>query len=294
MRQYKDLCRQILKYGEFRKDRTGTGTISLFGPQIEVDLTQGFPLLTTKDMSKRFKAIVHELLWFLRGDSHIRYLVTNGVNIWNADAHRLYREKGGSLSLPEFSKRLTEDPSFLEEHGDLGPVYGVQWRRWESGDSSIDQVMQVIEDIKRNPYSRRHIVSAWNVVYLEQMALPPCHVLFQFYVRKDEFLDCKLYQRSADVFLGVPFNIASYALLTAIIATLTGLRPGRFIHTFGDAHIYLNHVEQIKIQLEREEYPLPELRIRYRGQALEEFQLEDFELMGYQSHPELKGQLSVG
>lgn len=291
MRQYKDLCRSILEKGNVRGDRTGTGTISLFGPQIEFDLSEGFPLMTTKDMTKRLPAIIHELLWFLNGDTHIRYLVKNGVGIWNPDAHRVYRNNGGELSYKEFLQRLKTEEAFLDDVGELGPIYGKQWRSW--GNEGYDQIAEVVEQLKNNPESRRIIVSAWNVSDLEKMALPPCHVLFQFYVA-DGKLDCKLYQRSGDIFLGVPFNISSYALLTMMIAKVVGLRPGRFIHTFGDAHIYLNHVEQIKIQLDREERHLPTMYIDYRGQSIFDFKLEDFRLEGYDPHPELRGKVSVG
>lgn len=231
MKQYKDLCRHVLENGEKKGDRTGTGTISTFGYQMRFNLQEGFPMLTTKKL--HFKSIAHELLWFLKGDTNVRYLQDNGVRIWN---------------------------EWADENGELGPVYGSQWRSWRGADGeTIDQISRLIHDIKTNPNSRRLIVSAWNVGEIDHMALPPCHCLFQFYVA-DGKLSCQLYQRSADVFLGVPFNIASYALLTMMIAHVTGLEPGEFVHTFGDVHIYQNHVEQVNLQLTRDVRPLPKLR----------------------------------
>jgi thymidylate synthase len=291
VKQYKEFCNQILELGNIRGDRTGTGTISRFGLQMEYDLQEGFPLLTTKDMKDRLPSIIHELLWFLKGDTHIRYLVENGVGIWNPDAHRVYKSKGGALTLKEFRSELKKNADFLNTVGELGPVYGKQWRSW--GNEGIDQIADIMDQLQNNPESRRILVNAWNVSDLKSMALPPCHVLFQFYV-SDGKLDCKLYQRSGDTFLGVPFNIASYALLTMMVAKVVGLEPGRFIHTFGDAHIYLNHVDQVKEQLSREEYKLPQLNIDYHGQSLFDFKIEDFELVGYEAHPEIKGSVSVG
>lgn len=264
MKQYLDLLDHVLKNGVRKNDRTGTGTISVFGYQMRFDLGSGFPLLTTKKL--HFKSIVHELLWFISGDTNIRYLNENGVGIWD---------------------------EWADENGNLGPVYGYQWRSWSAGDGrKIDQLMNVVESIRNNPDSRRHIVSAWNVGDLDIMALPPCHVLFQFYVAEGK-LSCQLYQRSCDIFLGVPFNIASYSLLTMMIAQVTSLKPGEFIHTLGDAHIYLNHIEQVKLQLTRKPYPLPQLKINPSVKDIMEFTYEDFELLNYVAHPHIKGEISV-
>lgn len=264
MIQYHDLMRHVLEHGSKKDDRTGTGTLSVFGYQMRFDLSEGFPLVTTKKL--HLKSIVYELLWFLRGETNVRYLNDHGVTIWD---------------------------EWADENGDLGPVYGAQWRSWRAVDGSvIDQISQVIDQIRTNPDSRRMIVSAWNVGELDRMALLPCHALFQFYV-VDGRLSCQLYQRSADIFLGVPFNIASYALLTMMMAQVCGLRPGEFIHTFGDAHLYLNHIEQAGLQLEREPYPLPEMKINPAIRNIFEFTYEDFELIGYQSHPHIKAQVAV-
>lgn len=264
MRQYLDLLQFLLENGVHKADRTGTGTISVFGYQMRFDLQQGFPLLTTKKL--HFKSIAYELLWFLRGESNVQYLRDHGVTIWD---------------------------EWANEQGELGPVYGVQWRSWHGADGQvIDQISQVIEQIKTNPNSRRLIVSAWNVAELNKMALHPCHVLFQFYVVNGR-LSCQLYQRSADVFLGVPFNIASYALLTMMIAQVTGLQPGEFIHTLGDTHLYLNHIEQARLQLTRSPYPLPTLKINPDVQSIFDFDYEDFQLMNYQYHPSIKAPISV-
>ena len=264
MQQYLDLMRHVLEHGAQKSDRTGTGTISVFGYQMRFDLQSGFPLLTTKKL--HLKSIIYELLWFLRGDTNVNYLKEHGVTIWDDWA----------------------DPA-----GELGPVYGAQWRSWRAPDGKvIDQISSTIEAIKRSPDSRRLIVSAWNVAEIEQMALPPCHALFQFYVSGGR-LSCQLYQRSADVFLGVPFNIASYALLTMMIAQVTDLQPGDFIHTFGDVHLYVNHIEQAKIQLERNPLPLPRMQINPRVKSIFEFDYSDFELIGYQSHPHIKAQVSI-
>lgn len=264
MIQYHDLMRHVLEHGSKKDDRTGTGTLSVFGYQMRFDLSEGFPLVTTKKL--HLKSIVYELLWFLRGETNVRYLNDHGVTIWD---------------------------EWADENGDLGPVYGAQWRSWRAVDGSvIDQISQVIDQIRTNPDSRRMIVSAWNVGELDRMALLPCHALFQFYV-VDGRLSCQLYQRSADIFLGVPFNIASYALLTMMMAQVCGLRPGEFIHTFGDAHLYLNHIDQAGLQLEREPYPLPEMKINPAIRNIFEFTYEDFELIGYQSHPHIKAQVAV-
>ena len=264
MKQYLDLLNHVLKNGVEKSDRTGTGTISVFGYQMRFDLSEGFPVLTTKKL--HLKSIIHELLWFISGSTNIKYLTDNGVRIWN---------------------------EWADENGNLGPVYGKQWRAWETSDGkTIDQLMDVINTIKTNPDSRRMIVSAWNVGDVSKMALPPCHLLFQFYVANGK-LSCQLYQRSCDIFLGVPFNIASYALLTIMIAQVTGLEPGDFVHTLGDAHIYKNHIEQVKLQLTREPYPLPKMVINKDVDDILKFKYEDFVLENYIAHPHIKGEVSV-
>jgi thymidylate synthase len=264
MKQYLDLLDHVLKSGTEKSDRTGTGTISVFGYQMRFNLNDGFPLLTTKKL--HLKSIIHELLWFISGDTNTRYLNENGVKIWN---------------------------EWADENGNLGPVYGYQWRSWPSdGGRKIDQLMNVISSIKKSPDSRRHIVSAWNVGELDKMALPPCHIMFQFYVANGR-LSCQLYQRSADIFLGVPFNIASYAALTHMVAQVTGLKPGDFIHTLGDAHIYLNHIDQVRLQLSREPYKLPEMVINPDVNDILNFRYEDFTLKDYIAHPHIKGDISV-
>lgn len=264
MKQYHDLCRHILENGVVKEDRTGTGTTSVFGYQMRFNLQEGFPLITTKKL--HIRSIIHELLWFISGETNVRYLQENGVRIWN---------------------------EWADEEGNLGPVYGSQWRSFPRPDgSSVDQLAQVIDQIKTNPDSRRLIVSAWNPGQLEEMALPPCHLLFQFYVA-DGKLSCQLYQRSADTFLGVPFNIASYALLTHMVAHVTGLEVGDFVHTLGDAHIYHNHLEQVELQLSREPRPLPKLNIVRDVPSIEAFRFEDFEILGYDPHPHIKGEVSV-
>ena len=264
MLQYLDLLRDVLENGAEKSDRTGTGTRSVFGRQLRFDLSQGFPMLTTKKLHQ--KSIVGELIWFLRGDTNVRWLQERGINIWN---------------------------EWADENGDLGPVYGHQWRSWPTPDGgSIDQIAKVIDSIKNNPDSRRHIVSAWNVAEVDDMALPPCHTMFQFYVA-DGKLSCQLYQRSADVFLGVPFNIASYALLTMIIAQLTGLEPGEFVHTFGDAHLYSNHIEQAELQLTRTPGPLPTMLINPERTEIDSFEIEDFTLVDYVAAPSIKAPIAV-
>lgn len=264
MRQYLDLLRHVLERGVRKGDRTGTGTLSTFGYQMRFDLQAGFPLLTTKKL--HLKSIIHELLWFLRGETNVRSLQENGVRIWDA---------------------------WADEQGELGPVYGAQWRRWKTADGRvIDQISRLLEQIRSNPDSRRLIVSAWNVGELEKMALPPCHLLFQFYVA-DGRLSCQLYQRSADVFLGVPFNIASYSLLTMMIAQVCDLQVGEFVHTLGDAHLYLNHLDQARLQLSRQPYPLPQMRLNPNVRSLFDFRYEDFELLNYQAHPHIKAEISV-
>lgn len=263
MKQYINLLKEILEDGEEKEDRTGTGTKSIFGHQMKFDLSKGFPLLTTKKL--HLKSVIYELLWFLRGDTNIKFLSDNKVRIWD---------------------------EWADENGDLGPVYGKQWRQWQAGDKTIDQITQAIEQIKNNPSSRRIIVSAWNVAQLDDMALMPCHILFQFYVSNGR-LSCQMYQRSADVFLGVPFNIASYALLTMMMAQVTGLQAGIFVHTIGDAHIYNNHMEQVKTQVQRELRELPTMNINPKVKDIFEFQYQDFTLENYNPHPHIKGKVAV-
>jgi thymidylate synthase len=264
MKQYLELLDHVLRTGIEKKDRTGTGTISVFGYQMRFNLEEGFPLLTTKKL--HLKSIIHELLWFITGDTNTKYLNDNGVKIWN---------------------------EWADKDGNLGPVYGYQWRSWPSADGNkIDQLLNVISSIKKSPDSRRHIVSAWNVGELDKMALPPCHILFQFYVAGGR-LSCQLYQRSADIFIGVPFNIASYALLTIMVSQVTGLKPGDFVHTLGDAHIYLNHIDQVKLQMTREPFKLPKMQLNPVVNDILKFRYEDFTLSDYVSHPHIKGDISV-
>ena len=264
MKQYLDLMRHVRDHGYRKEDRTGTGTLSVFGHQMRFDLGEGFPLVTTKKC--HLKSIIHELLWFLSGDTNIRYLQENGVRIWN---------------------------EWADEEGNLGPVYGYQWRSWPAVDGShIDQISGVIDQIRNTPDSRRIIVSAWNVGDIDNMALPPCHMLFQFYVA-DGKLSCQLYQRSADIFLGVPFNIASYALLTMMIAQVCELAPGDFVHTLGDAHLYTNHLEQADEQLSRKPFPLPVMKINPEVRSIFDFKFDDFELVGYEAHPHIKAEVAV-
>jgi thymidylate synthase len=264
MKQYHDLMKHVLAHGVKKEDRTGTGTISVFGYQMRFDLAEGFPLLTTKKLHT--KSIIHELLWFLKGDTNIKYLKDNGVSIWD---------------------------EWADKDGNLGPVYGHQWRNWPKPDGGkIDQITQVINMIKKNPDSRRLIVSAWNVADIENMKLPPCHAFFQFYVA-DGKLSCQLYQRSADIFLGVPFNIASYALLAMMVAQVCDLKPGEFVHTLGDAHLYLNHIEQTKLQLSRDLRPLPQMRINPAVKDIFDFKFEDFTLENYDPHPHIKAAVAV-
>ena len=298
MKQYLDLLRRIKNEGIVKSDRTGTGTRSVFGHQMRFDLAEGFPLLTTKKVF--LKGIIHELLWFLSGDTNIKYLVDNGVHIWDNDAFRYYNElciRHGVLpvDMGTFLKAAQQRiPSPIDGYtfGDLNHVYGYQWRSWPKADGShIDQIKQVIETIKHNPDSRRMIVSAWNVAEVDDMALPPCHVLFQFYVANGR-LSCQLYQRSADTFLGVPFNIASYALLTMMIAQECELQPGEFVHTLGDTHLYLNHMEQVEEQLAREPRALPTMRLNPDVKSVFDFRFEDFSLEGYDPHPSIKAPMS--
>ena len=264
MQQYLELMRRALEHGDERADRTGTGTRSIFGHQMHFDLSEGFPLVTTKKL--HLKSIIHELLWFLKGDTNIGYLKANGVSIWD---------------------------DWADKNGDLGPVYGYQWRSWPTAEGgTIDQIAGIVRQIGTNPYSRRHIVTAWNPADVDNMALPPCHCLFQFYV-SDGRLSCQLYQRSADIFLGVPFNIASYALLTLMMAQITNLRPGFFVHTFGDAHLYLNHLDQAELQLARNPRSLPQIKINDEVNDIFDFVYEDFVLEGYEPHPHIKAMVAV-
>lgn len=288
--QYLALCQHILETGVRKGDRTGTGTLSVFGHQMRFGLAEGFPLLTTKKV--HFPAIAHELLWFLSGSTDIKYLLENNVNIWNGDAYRDYKEFGGSHD-------TLNKGDFLEKaktYGyDMGPIYGVQWRSWKVDNKglTIDQIQHVVDSILFNPDSRRHIVSAWNVGDLDEMALPPCHLLFQFYVANGK-LSCQLYLRSSDVFLGLPFNIASYAMLVHMIAQVTDLTPGELVITIGDAHIYTNHIEQVKQQLKRKARSLPELKLSRDVSCINDFAYEHFELINYNPHPAIKGEVSTG
>ena len=264
MKQYLDLMQKVLDEGQEKSDRTGTGTLSIFGHQMRFDLSKGFPLVTTKKV--HLKSIIHELIWFLQGSTNISYLKENGVSIWD---------------------------EWADENGDLGPVYGAQWRSWPDGNNgTIDQIENLINGINNNPDSRRHIVSAWNPALVDEMALPPCHSLFQFYVANGE-LSCQLYQRSADIFLGVPFNIASYALLTHMIAQVCNLKAGKFVHTLGDAHLYINHLEQAKLQLSREVMGLPELKLSSNVDNIFDFKFEDIEIVNYESHPAISAPIAV-
>jgi thymidylate synthase len=312
--QYLDLCRHVLANGEKKSDRTNTGTYSVFGAQMRFDLAEGFPLLTTKKVN--FRLIVSELLWFIKGDTNIRYLLEHNNNIWNEWAFKRWVESAdysgpdmtdfGNRSLVDaafnakykeqmaiFKQRILEDDAFMTQYGDLGPVYGKQWRHWQtSRGDTIDQLKDVIDSLKTNPDSRRHIVTAWNPEDVpSNMALPPCHAMFQFYVANGK-LSCQLYQRSADIFLGVPFNIASYSLLVHLIANEVGLEVGEFIHTLGDAHIYQNHVSQVEEQLSREMYQLPEINVT-EGKSLFDLTVDDIALVGYESHPPIKAPIAV-
>jgi thymidylate synthase len=292
MESYLTFLDHLIRNGRRKEDRTGTGTLSLFGHQMRFDLRDQFPLLTTKKVF--LKGIIHELLWFLAGDTNIRYLVKHGVHIWSDwPLDRYRRASGEMLDMAEFEARILDDEEFALEWGTIGPGYGYQWRSWPAGEQQgIDQIATVIEQIRNNPDSRRLIVSAWNVAQIDEMALPPCHTLFQFYVAEGE-LSCQLYQRSADIFLGVPFNIASYALLTLMIAQVTGLRPGELVHTIGDAHLYLNHLEQAHEQLSRSPYPPPRMRLNPQVSEIDQFTYNDFELLDYRSHPAIKAPVAV-
>ena len=290
MKQYHALLNEILEKGTDRLDRTSTGTRSIFGYQMRFDLAEGFPLLTTKKV--HFKSVVYELLWFITGSTNIRPLVLNNVRIWNEWPYERFVKSDAynNESLDDYVERIKNDQTFADKHGNLGPVYGKQWRDF----NGVDQLKQLIEGIRHNPFSRRHIISAWNPAELENMALPPCHMMMQFYVSSDrKRLSCQLYQRSADVFLGVPFNIASYALFTHLIAQVCDLEAGEFIHTFGDVHIYNDHMEQVALQLSREPLPLAHLRLNPMIKEIENFRYEDIELLDYQSHPAIKAKVSV-
>ncbi|MGI6710068.1 MAG: thymidylate synthase [Bacilli bacterium] len=292
MKQYLDFLRHILDNGYKKEDRTKTGTISTFGYQMRFDLNEGFPLLTTKKMY--LKAIIHELLWFISGDTNIRYLVQNDVRIWNEWPYEKFKNSKdyNDETMEEFVQKVKDDATFAVKHADLGPVYGRQWRNFAGEGKKIDQLAWVINEIKRNPDSRRLVVSSWQAADIEEMAIPPCHLLFQFYVSGGK-LSCQLYQRSADAFLGIPFNIASYSLLTMMVAQLCDLKLGEFVHTIGDAHIYLNHLDQVKLQLTREPKKLPKMNIKRKVKSIDDFKYDDFELVDYEYHPAIKGEVSV-
>lgn len=293
MKQYHDLLGRILDEGVKKEDRTGTGTLSVFGHQMRFDLSEGFPLVTTKKL--HLKSIVHELLWFLAGDTNIRYLAQNKVRIWDDWPYERFKSSADfdGEDIREFAQMVAENGAFAEKWGELGPVYGYQWRSWPDPDGAhVDQIRQVLEMLNHNPDSRRMLVCAWNVGQVPKMALPPCHCLFQFYVAEGK-LSCQLYQRSADTFLGVPFNIASYALLTHMVAHVTGLQPGEFVHTFGDAHLYLNHLDQAKEQLSRDFRSLPTLELNSEVKSLFDFKYEDIAIHGYDPHPHIKAAVSV-
>ncbi len=293
MKQYIKLLEHILENGSQKGDRTGTGTLSTFGYQMRFDLSEGFPLLTTKKV--HLKSIIHELLWFIKGETNIKYLVDNNVRIWNEWPYRNFQKSGdyNHETLEEFVEKIKNDDKFAKRHGNLGPVYGRQWRHFEGPEGKyVDQLAEVISNIKKNPHSRRLIINSWNPPLVPEMALPPCHMMFHFYVNNNK-LSCLLYQRSADTFLGVPFNIASYALLTLMVAQVTNLEPGEFIHTLGDAHIYNDHFKQVELQLTRTPRKLPTMTLNKEIQNIEEFKYEDFILSNYKPHPPIKGKVSV-
>lgn len=290
---YLDLIREILDTGVDKSDRTGTGTRSIFGYQMRFDLSKGFPLVTTKEL--HLKSIIHELIWFIKGDTNIKYLAENKVRIWDDWPFAKYKNSDSyqGETVREFTDKILADEVFAQKWGDLGPVYGRQWRNWRGLDGTVvDQIKDLINSLKNNPDSRRHLVSAWNPAEVNQMALPPCHCLFQFYVANNK-LSCQLYQRSADVFLGVPFNIASYALLTHMIAEVLDMEVGHFVHTLGDAHIYHNHFEQCQLQLTREPFELPKISFKRKVNSIEDFTFDDIIIENYQFHPKIKGEVAV-
>lgn len=292
MKQYLDLCKHVLEHGEMRDDRTGTGTKGVFGYQTRYDLKEGFPLMTTKKMFLR--PIAEELLWFIAGDTNIKYLVDRNVRIWNEWPYEDFKKSSDyqGETLDEFVEKIRDDEAFALKFGELGPVYGKQWRDFNS--QGVDQVTKLVDSLSNNPFSRRHIISAWNPAQVDDMALPPCHAFLQFYVSSDkQFLSCQLYQRSADIFLGVPFNIASYALFTAMLAQVCGYKAGEFIHTIGDAHIYTDHFDVISQQISRELMPLCTLKLNPNVKSIFDFKIEDIVLEGYQSHERLVGKVSV-
>ena len=288
MKAYLDLCRHVMEHGTFKMDRTKTGTKSVFGYQMRFDLNEGFPLLTTKKV--HLKSIIHELLWFISGDTNIKYLVENGVRIWNDWPYEIYKKSKDyqGESMDEYVEKIKNDAEFASKYGDLGPVYGAQWRNF----NGVDQIKYILDELKNNPNSRRMILSAWNPSEIHSMALPPCHTLIQFYVA-DNKLSLQLYQRSADIFLGVPFNIASYALLLMMVAQVTGYELGEFVHTLGDTHIYQNHFDQINLQLSRQPKQPPKMVINPNVKSLFDFKFEDFELKDYHPHPGIKGKVAV-
>jgi thymidylate synthase len=292
MRQYHELMERVLREGSDKSDRTGTGTRSVFGHQMRFDLAEGFPMITTKKL--HLKSILHELIWFISGDTNIRYLCQNGVRIWDDWPFATYSKSADydGIDMKEFAARIASDADFAAKWGDLGPVYGFQWRFWPGPEGPVDQLRDVLEGIRSNPDGRRHIVSAWNPGYIDQMALPPCHAFFQFYVA-DGKLSCQLYQRSADIFLGVPFNIASYALLVHMMAQDLGLKVGDFVHSLGDAHIYSNHTEQVRLQLSRDLRPLPTLSLNPSVKSLFDFRYEDVALLNYDPHPHIPAPVAV-
>jgi len=292
MRQYHELMDRVLREGIDKSDRTGTGTRSVFGHQMRFDLAEGFPMITTKKL--HLKSILHELIWFISGDTNIRYLCQNGVRIWDDWPFATYSKSAeyDGIDMKEFAARIAMDADFAAKWGNLGPVYGYQWRFWPGPNGPVDQLRDVLEGIRRNPDGRRHIVSAWNPGYIDQMALPPCHAFFQFYVA-DGRLSCQLYQRSADIFLGVPFNIASYALLIHMMAQDLGLQVGDFVHSLGDAHIYSNHTDQVRLQLSRDLRPLPTLKLNPSVKSLFDFRYDDVELVGYDPHPHIPAPVAV-
>lgn len=289
MQQYLDLMQYVLDHGQYKDDRTGTGTYSIFGYQSRYDLSEGFPLVTTK--KTYLKAIIHELLWFIKGDTNLKYLVENNVRIWNEWPYETYKKSSDyqNESMEEYIEKIKTDDAFAQKHGDLGPVYGKQWRDF----GGVDQLENLLNDLKNNKDSRRLIISAWNPPQIKDMALPPCHCFMQFYVSADNKLSCQLYQRSADIFLGVPFNIASYSLFTMMLAQVCGYEPGDFVHTLGDAHIYANHLDQVKEQLSRKPYPLPKMKLNPEIKSIYDFTIDDFSLEDYQAHPRIAAKVAV-